>query len=383
MMSFLAESNVVLSADDQAALLDDVQPDFIAALKLLRTRSQGNYREDTYSKRFPTKTSSRTRLAGLTVWKLFEMWVRETKPKGSTVTRWRAVFQNLDDTFAGKDVAEITADDAVEWKSTLVTEKRTVRTANVVWLGATSSVFGWARQERKIAVNPFEGLSFSRVKVRPVVRDREFTEEEWRTLLNAALDSEPGRRKPGLAAAVRWLPWLCAYTGARSGEIAQLRGQDVQQHRDGFWTITITPDAGTVKTDKARTLPLHEHLVELGFPAFAKGRGPGPLFYDASIVRKAASEDVTKPVAPPAQMVRQRISEWVRKVGVTDQDVNPNHAWRHTFKRRAARAGLEPRIRDGMCGHSVRDVASHYETASVEDFAEAMKQFPRYDLSRP
>lgn len=371
---------MVLSADDQAALLDDVRPDFMAALRLLRARSKGNYRPDTYSARFPIKDTSRTKLAGLTVWKLFELWIRETKPKGSTVTRWRAVFQNLDEALAGKDVTAITVDDAVEWKSTLVTEKRTVKTANVVWLGATRSVFGWAKQERKIVSNPFEGLSFARVKEKPVMRDKDFTVEEWRTLLRAALESEPGDRKPGLAAAIRWLPWLCAYTGARSGEIAQLRGQDVQQHRDGFWTITITPDAGTVKTNKVRTVPLHEHLVEMAFPAFARARGPGPLFYDGSIVRKAGSDDVTKPVAPPAQMVRQRMSEWAREVGVTDKNISPNHAWRHTFKRRAARFGLEPRIRDGMCGHAARDVASHYETASVEDLAKAMERFERYDL---
>jgi integrase len=54
------------------------------------------------------------------------------------------------------------------------------------------------------------------------------------------------------------------YTGARAGEITQLRGKDVVKH-EGVWAIQITPEAGTVKTGKPRTIPLHEHLIEQGF----------------------------------------------------------------------------------------------------------------------
>jgi hypothetical protein len=46
------------------------------------------------------------------------------------------------------------------------------------------------------------------------------------------------------------------------------------------WTINITPEAGTVKGNVARVVPLHEQLVEQGFVAFAESKGKGPLFYD-------------------------------------------------------------------------------------------------------
>ena len=74
-----------------------------------------------------------------------------------------------------------------------------------------------------------------------------------------------------MAAAIRWVPWVCAYTGARGGEITQLRAEDVKRHRQGFWTITITPEAGTVKTGQARTVPVHEHLVARGSIEFVRG----------------------------------------------------------------------------------------------------------------
>lgn len=48
------------------------------------------------------------------------------------------------------------------------------------------------------------------------------------------------------ALAKRWLPWVCAYTGARVGEIAQLRKQDVA-HEHGRWVLVITPEARPLK----------------------------------------------------------------------------------------------------------------------------------------
>jgi len=72
---------------------------------------------------------------------------------------------------------------------------------------------------------------------------------------------------PQTAAATRWVPWLCAYTGARVGEIVQLRKQDLRSV-GGVWVLRITPGAGTVKNKEAREVVLHPHLVEQGFPEF-------------------------------------------------------------------------------------------------------------------
>lgn len=65
---------------------------------------------------------------------------------------------------------------------------------------------------------------------------------------------------------------LCAYTGARVGELTQCRAGDVewrpsdQRALEGaeYPVLRITPEAGTVKTGKARTVPVHPHLVEMG-----------------------------------------------------------------------------------------------------------------------
>jgi hypothetical protein len=89
-----------------------------------------------------------------------------------------------------------------------------------------------------------------------------FHTDEIKVILGAALAIE-NTRKVSMATR-RWVPWLCAYTGARAGEITQLRGVDVIE-QEGVNAIHITPDAGTVKTGRGRTVPLHEHLVAQGF----------------------------------------------------------------------------------------------------------------------
>jgi integrase len=129
----------------------------------------------------------------------------------------------------------------------------------------------------------------------PKLRERDFHEEEWRTILRATLESPPRRMEPYNAAARRWASWLCAYTGARPGEVCQLRAEDVVETPSG-WAIHITPDAGRVKTGEARTVPLHEHLIEQGFVTFARTKA-GPLFYDSDGRRKL-DDDPTNPCGP-------------------------------------------------------------------------------------
>jgi integrase len=148
------------------------------------------------------------------------------------------------------------------------------------------------------------------------------------------------------SASRRWVPWLLAYTGARAGEVAQLRAGDVDLTGRA---ISIDPTAGTVKTGKMRVIPIHEHLIEQGFLRYvqdvlgAKG-AKGGLFYEGTNDGKSRRSDGAA----------NKLAGWVRRIGVTDPGISPNHAWRHTFKAKARRAKIEEGIRDAICGHSAR-----------------------------
>ena len=91
-------------------------------------------------------------------------------------------------------------------------------------------------------------------------------------------------------------------------------------------------------------------------------------------------DDPTNPTRRPLAKSRDKLSEWVRALGVTDPGISLNHSWRHTYKRRAARAGIESRIRFAMCGHVSGDEGDRYETPSVEDLAVEGRKFPRFEV---
>lgn len=218
---------------------------------------------------------------------LFEGYIAERQPSASTVRSWRPIMAHLIRTLGHDDASRVTPRDMVEWKNELLAEvnadgdaSRSARTVADVYLASVKVVFGWAVDNLRIPSNPAHGV---KVRVPKSVKLREpgFTDAEALMILRAALVPPSSNLAPENVLARRWVPWLCAYTGARVNEIGQLRGQDIQQI-DDVWTIRITPEAGSVKNNAARIVPIHEHLIAQGFLDVAKRNGAGHLFYDPS-----------------------------------------------------------------------------------------------------
>jgi integrase len=362
----------VLDRDAQAMFLDHVVGDFAAALRLLIKRARGDHSPDNRPKQFPKVTDVHS---GLPAWDLFKEWQAAAKPKPSTVARWRAVFLKLKEDFGDeRPIASLNFDEALGWVQRLVNDERSSATVGDVWLSAARTVCAWGKQHRKISHNPFAGLPF-KIESKPRLREDAFTTAEAQIILKSASAIADTDRP--FEAVKRWVPWLCAYTGARAGEITQLRGSDVFT-TDSIPVIRITPEAGTQKNDQARVVPLHEHLIAQGFLEFAAAKGAGPLFYDASKAPKRVSADPTRPTRPRYVKQRERLAAWVREMGVTDPGVRPNHGWRDTFKQLGHRAGITERILDFVCGHSPVTVGRGYGVPTPEDMANELKKFPRY-----
>lgn len=246
--TFLAQEGMRLDEETQDDLLDKLRPDLAAAMALLRRRAGGNYAPDEHRKTLPGASSLAghpTKLAGWNPWEAFEAWVKERQPEASTINRWRGVFDHLNTFAGGRDVALITEDDAVAWKDKLLEGNAGGRTINEVWLTAARRVFNWVKAQKRISANPFDGLKVA--VARSAAAKGEFSETDVAAILKATLAPQQSRRNEYLKAAIRWVPWLCAYTGSRPGEMTQLRKEDVERHKDGFWMIHIRPEAGTVK----------------------------------------------------------------------------------------------------------------------------------------
>jgi integrase len=175
------------------------------------------------------------------------------------------------------------------------------------------------------------------------------------------------------------VPLLCAYTGARAGEMTQLRSEDVHKI-GGCYFAHLTPAAGTIKGGNARTVPIHDHLVELGFISFVKSRGAGPMFCRPLTNVGSVEDDPFNPKRSPAVKAREVLGVWVRSLGVTDPELSPSHAWRHTFLSKARQAGIEPALRYGITGHATKSEGEDYGVPEPEELARAIKRFPRYDF---
>ncbi|WP_269715659.1 DUF6538 domain-containing protein [Caulobacter sp. NIBR2454] len=310
---------------------------------------------------------------------MFEAYADEAGLEPATRKRWKPVIQHFVDYTGHDDPQKITRDNVLAWKQVLQAQKdgagskvRGPRTIREVYLAALKATLNWGVENLWLGENPADKITV-RVKKKARLREPDFTREEALLILRKSLESHSGKLPPEHALARRWVPWLCAYTGARVNEITQLRREDVAKIGE-TWTIRITPEAGSQKKGEARTVPLHSHLVEQGFQDVALARPDGPLFYDPS---RGRGGNVAN---PQYKKVGERIAAWVRQIGVDDPDVQPNHAWRHLFKTRARNAKMDVDAREAIPGHDPGTEGRRYGTNDVPFLAAEIEKLPRFSF---
>ena len=319
----------------------------------------------------------RGKAARVTLTGLVEGWWVEAEKTGKSAST-RESYTNTMRGFVAflkhDDATRVTVEDVIAYKDHRLRSvgrggkpisPQTVKNSDLAGL---KSVFGWAVANRQLPVNPATGISVMKV-AKTQTRDKWFTDEETTRILRAALQHQQGDELPETFAAKRWVPWLMAFTGARVGELVQLRKQDLRRveldgHPDGTWVLTITPEAGTVKTKKLREVPLHPQLVALGFPEFAASVRKERLFL---------VPDETGGITGPLQGVKNRLAEFGREQ-VSDPGVAPNHGWRHRFSYLATDLNFGEKVTNALCGWSAKSVAERYGGVSLKARADAINR---------
>jgi integrase len=300
--------------------------------------------------------------------------LRRTGRGAEAERRWRPCFAALIKFLKHDDAGRLTRPDILRWRDHLLETlaAKTVRDAHISGLKA---VLQWAKDSDRLPANFAANV---KVRVQRKVRTREigFTDVEANAVLKACLDyvrpegSNPQTRESSYtAAAKRWIPWLCAFTGARVSEIAQLRKSDVHVD-DKIAHLRITPEAGSTKTDDFRDVPIHPQLIALGFLDFVIAADHGALFFDGKSERTSARH--------PSKQVAQRLAVWVRSLGVVSKKVSPNHGWRHRMKTIARENELDPRVIDAIQGHAPRTAGEGYGDVSLVAKDKAIRRFPSY-----
>jgi integrase len=349
-------------------------------LKTLGRRSdtQSRFAAPTPQRPERPKGTLATSAASLPMLPLFEKYAGRRGMAPAVRSEYRGFIAMLIAHVGHDDSRRLTPDEMRGWRDALLDtptrtgkllDPRTVRKRVRLF----KSLFNWAVSEGLLTQNPCASVVVI-VPFKAKLRERAFTSLEARTILTATLLPAPPRMSDGHRLARRWIPWLCAYSGARVGEMAQVRKADISEI-DGVWAINVTPDAGTVKTKEARLVPIHSHLIDQGFLKAIASMQDGPLFYDPA--RQRATGDDNRHV----KKVAERLGAWVRNdLGITDKGVAPNHGWRHTFKSIAYEQGMDARTSDAITGHAKGAVARDYERPALAVCAAAMAFFPRYEV---
>lgn len=323
------------------------------------------------------RLAERRARAPVPITEMLEGYLKEHEPTPATEKVWRRHIGRFIEFLGHNDATRVTLANVVAWKFSLLEQPseggkaKSARTVRDSYLPAVRSVFKWAAGNGKIAHNPVAGVVMAG-KRKPPIRDKGLTDDEAHLILAATLTLPPDRLSPERKFARRWVPWLCAYTGARVNEMTQLRAEDVK--RDGrIWTIYITPEAGGVKNGNPRTVPLHPHILDQGFLRAISGK-VGPLFYDPSLHRGGSRSH------PQYKKVGEYLARWVREIGVCDPNVWPNHGWRHRFKTQARIVGMDPETRDAIQGHVPRTEGEAYGGTPPEVSWREIRKLPRYKV---
>ncbi|MEO8243571.1 MAG: tyrosine-type recombinase/integrase [bacterium] len=308
---------------------------------------------------------------------LFDDYIAAKKVIGSgdeAARRWSPVFKNLRTFLGHDDAAAVSKKDLMAWRDELL-RSLSPKTVADVYLSAVRTVLTWAVREDRLEKNAAKDVRQALPK-KSQTREKGFTLAEACYLLRASQaygstsDDQGAKEYPETIAAKRWVPLLCAHTGARVAEMTQLRSQDVRL--DGTtWVLRITAEAGTVKAGGYRDVPLHPQLVELGFPAFAKERGAGPLFYRSTNLEGSLAG---------ARTVSGRISEWLNRSNLVPPGVAPSHGWRHRFKTVGREIGASDRVLDAICGHSGRTAGDNYGDVTISAKQQVIGKMPCYEL---
>jgi integrase len=290
--------------------------------------------------------------------------------------RLNSVQESLRKFLKHDDASRVTKKDLIAWREHLM-ESLSAKTVNDIYLSAVRSLFAWAAENDILSENV--AASVRQPKPRKVYgRERGYTDAEAVKVLKASRTyqskaDEFGNVREGEQTAnmKRWVPIICAFSGARVSEITQLRKEDVRKEGE-VWVMRITPDAGTVKAGGYRDVPLHPQIVKEGFLTFVDEAEDGPLFHNATEPEKFKRA---------AEIVSNKLSDWLRESGLTPKGLQPNHAWRHRLKTQCRELGLSDRVADAIQGHAGKTAGDNYGDVTLSTKAKAINQLPEYDLT--
>lgn len=302
--------------------------------------------------------------------KIYDKYADQQDHAPKTEAKYRPILEQV--AKEHPDVRTITREWCIAWRDKLLGRGLASTTVKNAYLSILGTVCAEAVGKLLIDVNPAANI---RVQKRPRTLTRTvpgFSDRETAVVLTATMGEMSDKLPEDQKRARRWLPWLSCYSGARIGELAQLRGVDVVKEA-GFWFIELTPAAGRIKTRHPRRVPVHPHLMLQGFVKMAREVGDGPLFAEPSR-RRSSKPTLSKKTA-------ENIGRWVRSLGVDDPELQPTHGWRHRFVTLRRGTSIKQDMAHYITGHVPTNEGERYGGWRPEILGSAMQEFPYIDAA--
>jgi len=240
---------------------------------------------------------------------------------------------------------------------------------NQGYLATIRAVFNWAVANDYLSSNPAEKVTIKMRANNRTTPKRGYSDEQISGILTAAREeSTPFKR---------WVPWLCALTGARVSEILNARKSHIGQTK-GIWYLEIREDTqketdGTehrsrLKTPgSARYIPLHSALIDEGFLDYLASVPDDDYLFPGKW-----SDQHGNRTKGPANQLRL----WIHKIVPKSDGLSPTHSFRHWFISQARAVDMDADIRRQITGHKDIDVHGRYGPADIPHLAGALGRIP-------
>ena len=387
--NLLGEHQLIVDATTRAKLVRQIAEAVRLAGGRLVQKYEGDYSPDQNLQRFPAlavpavpKQPERGRGAKVTVDALFERWktFNAKHVRLPTIRRYDTSIASLSAFLGARDVRTVAKSDIEKWAD----HRRDVdgiapTTVNRNDLVAASSVFNFATtresdkdgdgEKRPLRNdNPVKGVKLKKPAVQHT-REKKFRASEIGAVLTLARNVVSDPKYPKASASRRFAPFICAYSGARIQEVCWLSKEDIR-NEGGIFVMCFLK----TKNGSARTVPIHQALIDEGLLDYWCAASPGLLFTGD----KAQAADASR---SQAEQRASEIAAWITSHVKLESGASPNHGWRHTFISRA-QGPLVRMAREMACeiaGHNqVSDAHRLYEHFTIIEMKGELDRFPHY-----
>ncbi len=282
------------------------------------------------------------------------------KRRRKTIVRYRGILDKLLGFLVQRKIErvdKISTDDLVAYRKARQTKWGSTPVEKTLYteLVAIKGFFSWCIGRDFIEKSPAASLRVK--KPRPPKRGGPNAKQ-----LAEILDGARGYRLAHLAVLI--------YTGMRSGELCNLRGEDVDLA--GGWIHIVSRPGFETKNGESRKVPLHPHLkLMLANQRSVKGK---PLFLSPPSKKYPKGDNKLN-----GKRLNEDFARLLKKLGMIAgrREGYTIHSLRHSFYTVCTNAGISPRAVAVWVGHSGdQSVGDNYYRLSDSESQRLMNEVP-------